>query len=168
MRNPREKMVGRPCYYHLYNRAAGPKKALPFDDVAKEEFFKLIVEHGDYFLIETISATVMGNHFHVVVHAPGEPPSLANAAKRHNDYHGLTGVDEIPKGKIELDPRINPTECEKAAAQMIDVSEFMRSLQQQFATWYNRMHDRRGGLWADRFKSRIAVARKNLELVLHL
>jgi putative transposase len=155
MRNPREKMVGRPCYYHLYNRAAGPKKALPFDNVAKEKMFKLIVELGDYFLIETISATIMGSHFHVVVHAPGEPPTPEEAAKRHNDYHGLTGVDEIPKGKIELDPRISPDECEKVAAQMIDVSEFMRSLQQQFATWYNRMHERRGGLWADRFKSTI-------------
>ncbi len=155
MRMPREKMVGRSCYYHLYNRAAGPRRALPFDDVAKERMFKLIVELGDYFLIETISATIMGTHFHVVVHAPGGPPTLEEAAKRHNDYHGLTGIDELPRGKTLLEPKINPEACEKVAAQMVDVSEFMRILQQRFATWYNRTHDRRGGLWADRFKSTI-------------
>jgi hypothetical protein len=155
MRMTRKKMVGKPCYHHLYNRAAGPVDALPFDDVAKERMFKLIWELGDYFLIETISATVMGNHFHVAVHAPGEPPTLEEAAKRHNDYHGLTGLDEIPKGKIFLDPLLNPEKCEQIAAQMIDVSDFMRVFQQRYATWYNRTHNRRGALWSGRFKNTI-------------
>ena len=108
MRKPREKMVGKPCYYHLYNRVAGPEKWLPFDEVAKEELFRLIVELDGYFLIESISATIMGNHYHLVVHAPGEQPNLEEAARRHNDYYGLTGTGEGPTDKTLLDPRFNP------------------------------------------------------------
>jgi len=148
-------MVGKPCYYHLYNRVAGPKGELPFDDVAKEHMFKLIGELGDYFLIETIAATVMGNHFHLVVHAPGEKPSLAEAAQRHNAYYLDEDSELLSNGRVPLDPRINPDECEKVAGHMVDVSEFMRMLQQRFSTWFNRTHDRWGGLWAGRFKDTI-------------
>lgn len=155
MRALRKKMVGKPCYYHLYNRAAGERGELPFGDVSKERMFKLIVELGDYFLIETISATIMGNHYHLVVHAPGEPPTLEEAAKRHNDYHGLTCAEEVPNGKIYLDPELDPERCEKTAAQMIDISAFIGRLQQRFTTWYNRTHNRYGGMWADRFKNTI-------------
>jgi hypothetical protein len=36
---------------------------------------------------------------------------------------------------------------------LLDVSEFMRSLQSTYARWYNQTFDRRGRFWADRFKS---------------
>ena len=85
MRALRKKMVGKPCYYHLCNRVAGQKDDMPLDGVAKERMFKLVVELGNYFLIETISATIMGNHFHLVVHAPGEPPTIEEAAKELMD-----------------------------------------------------------------------------------
>lgn len=155
MRALRKKMVGKPCYYHLYNRVAGAKDELPFDDVCKEHMFKLIAELGDFFLVETIAAAVMGNHYHLVAYAPGEPPTLEEAASRYNDYYGVDDSDELAHGKIPLDPRINPDRCEKVAKQMVDVSEFMRMLQQRFSTWFNRTHNRRGGLWADRFKDTI-------------
>jgi len=46
-------------------------------------------------------------------------------------------------------------DCVALAAKLRDISEFMRELQHQFAAWYNRTRPvrRRGGLWADRFKS---------------
>jgi hypothetical protein len=36
---------------------------------------------------------------------------------------------------------------------MHDVSEFLRELKGRFAQWYNRLHNRYGVLWAERFKS---------------
>ena len=36
---------------------------------------------------------------------------------------------------------------------MYDLSEFMKTLKQRFAIWYNAEHDRSGHLWDDRFKS---------------
>ena len=90
----------------------------------------------------------MGNHFHVVLYAPSEHdlPSYAEIAQRHNEYYG--------NQKPEIDA--NDTEaCAEIGRQMIDISHFMRVLQQKFAQYFNRAHDRRGSLWGDRFKSTI-------------
>ena len=40
-------------------------------------------------------------------------------------------------------------------ARMWDLSHFMKGVNQVFAQWFNRRHDRKGHLWGDRFKSLI-------------
>jgi hypothetical protein len=45
---------------------------------------------------------------------------------------------------------------------MTDISHFMKNFQQQFTIYINRTHDRRGTLWADRFKSTILEGRHAL------
>jgi hypothetical protein len=82
-----------------------------------------------------------------VIYAGGELPTLEDAAKRHNAYYG--------QKKVELNPSINPDACLAVAKQMVDISEFMRMFQQRFTRYINKVHKRRGGLWADRFKSTI-------------
>ena len=90
----------------------------------------------------------MGNHFHVVLYAPSadELPSDGEIAKRHNEFYGTR------RPNIDADDR---EACAETGRQMIDISHFMRVFQQKFAQYFNRMHQRRGGLWADRFKSTI-------------
>ena len=48
-----------------------------------------------------------------------------------------------------------PGVYERIAERMRDLSEMVKSLQQQFTSWYNRTRPstRRGALWAGRFKS---------------
>jgi REP element-mobilizing transposase RayT len=36
---------------------------------------------------------------------------------------------------------------------MYDLSEFMKTLLQGFTRWFNRMHERSGTLWEERYKS---------------
>ncbi|OVE77884.1 hypothetical protein BVX99_01350 [bacterium F16] len=146
-RQLRKKVVGQGAYYHLYNRIGGPIGELPFTDVDKEKAFQMLEELSEFFLVELISACWMGNHFHILGFVPGKPPTLKKAAKRHNRFYG--------EKKMELDPAINPTRCEEVAAQMVDVSEFMRLFQQKYTRYINRAHRRRGGLWGDRFKSSV-------------
>ena len=52
----------------------------------------------------------------------------------------------------QLDPN-NLPKCREISRQMIDISIFMRAYQQRFTVVYNKVHDRRGRLWGDRFKS---------------
>ncbi len=42
MRHPRLKPQGRDMFYHVYNRVAGTKHDLPFGDVEKEHFIRLL------------------------------------------------------------------------------------------------------------------------------
>ncbi len=143
----RMKITGQGSYVHLFNRSAGIIGDLPFGDVDKEKAFLMLEDITKYFLLEVISAAWLGNHFHLVCFIPGEPPPVEVAAKRHNAYYG--------EKKIELNPSINLEKCETVAKQMVNVSEFMRLFQQRYTRYINRVHKRRGSLWADRFKSTI-------------
>lgn len=147
MRPLRKKMVGKGCIYHICNRHSGGKDELLFTDVDKEFGIKLLKRLCDFYLLEVISYCFMGNHVHFILYAPAEPPSLQDAARRHNAFHGKT--------TLELSPELHPGRCEAVARQIIDISQFMAVFQQRFSCYFNRTHSRRGRLWADRFKSTI-------------
>jgi putative transposase len=74
----------------------------------------------------------------------------------------LPPVDE--SGRV-LDPAEEEAMAKRQAARrleeirrrytrrMHDLSEFMKSLLERFTKWFNRMHERSGHLWEDRFRS---------------
>ena len=151
----RMKVINEGCYYHLFNRISGVKGDHPFTDVDKEYGFRLLKNLCDYFLIEVISAAWMGNHFHLVVYAPGpdELPPLETIAKRHNDYYKSMRKTfkygpKLPQINVQ-----NKPQCREAGRRMIDISRFMAAYQQRFTQVYNETRDRIGQLWSGRFKS---------------
>jgi len=144
VRVPRMKVQGRPCYYHIMNRLSGPLDEYPLDDIDKEFAFQLFDQLMSYYLIEPISMTWLGNHYHTVLHVGTELPNREAIAERHNAHYGNTK------------PRVgaNDTErCREIGEQMLDISHMIGVFQQKFSVFYNRTHHRRGRLWADRFKS---------------
>ena len=156
MRTARKKLKGTGCYYHLMNRTAGVKGDRPFNEVTREHGMKLAMRLSEYYLLEFISMCWMGNHFHIVLYAPYEDelPPLSDIATRHNLFYG----EESPK---YIDPK-NTNAVTKIAERMIDISRFMKDYQQTFTRYFNKNHDRRGHLWADRFKSVILEGREAL------
>jgi REP element-mobilizing transposase RayT len=147
MRVARRKVVGRGCYYHLMNRIAGAEGEYPFTEVDLEFGMNLVRKLSRYYLLELISMCWMGNHFHLVLYAPGaeELPDDSVIAARHNSFYN-NRLDKY------LDPE-NRASCRIVGERMIDISHFMKNFQQQFVIYYNRTYKRRGHLWADRFKS---------------
>ncbi len=146
MRTARMKARNEDAIYHLMARTAGRKGEYPFDDEDKEKAFKLVTELCRYYLVEPICMTQMGNHTHICVWCPGTPPTPEEAAERYNAYH------EQKKTRKSIHPSYEE-ECARIAKQMIDISAFMGAFMQQFSVWYNKKNERRGSLWADRFKS---------------
>ncbi len=61
----------------------------------------------------------------------------------------------IIKEKTILNINNEPERCAKIAEQLTDISFFMRQIYQKFTYYINRTHNRRGILWAERFKSSI-------------
>lgn len=146
MREARKKMLGRSCYYHCCARIAGFKEDYLFTDIDKEKGMWIVKDLCRLFLIEPISMAWMGNHWHIVVYAP-QKPSIEETAERYNSYYG--------ENHQKLDIINNPEKCEQIAEQLIDISFFMRQIHQKFTYFINRVHERRGTLWAERFKSTI-------------
>jgi REP element-mobilizing transposase RayT len=134
------------CYYHLLNRVAGEPDFLPFGDVEKERFFKLVLRLSKLYCLELISVVVMSNHFHIVCAAPAEKPDVKQIRKRWKAFYG----------RRKVEPNWNDPEVVEAwATRLRDISWFMKDLQQRFTCWFNRTrpNGRRGRLWADRYKN---------------
>jgi REP element-mobilizing transposase RayT len=139
------------------NRVAGDKQWYPFKDVDKEYGMNLVQRLSSYYLLEFISMCWMGNHYHIVLYTPHttELPDDKDIVKRHNNYYG----DEKFEKHIQLDDK---EQVEKVTRNMTDISHFMKNFQQQVTAYINRKYDRRGTLWADRFKSTILEGRHAL------
>src|SRR5262245_37280110 len=88
MRIARPKVRGRGAYYHVVNRVAGHGGWLPFGEEEKERLVWLIKRLASLYTVEVVGYTVMGNHYHLVVYSPDEPPDLELAAARLNAYRG--------------------------------------------------------------------------------
>ena len=148
MRYARIKPEETDTYMHVYNRIAGATGEFPFQDAEKEEFIRRIHRLSTLFVIEPISYQVMGNHFHMLVHIPAEPPSSEETAKRYNSYY--------KEGKRNL-LKPDDARCRDIALKLRDISEYMKALQQPYTRWFNRTRRsrRRGHLWADRFKNTV-------------
>jgi REP element-mobilizing transposase RayT len=154
MRVARKKMLGRSCYYHLCARITGAKDDYLFGDVDKEKGMKIVTDLSRLFFIEPISMCWMGNHWHLVVYSSVERPSNKEVAERYNSYY--------EDNHLKLDPDNNPEKCTQMGEQLCDISFFMRQIHQKFTYYINRTHNRRGTLWAERFKSTILEGRDAL------
>ena len=146
MRTARKKVIGEDTYYHLCARVAGPKGHYPFTKADKETGIRIVKALSEYFCVEPISVVWMGNHWHIVLFVPGTPPSREEAVARYNAYYGKKGLYLNPGESVQ---------CDLVRHQLVDISQFMRQVQQKFTWHINHRHNRRGTLWAERFKSTI-------------
>ena len=144
MRYPRLKPVDTESVMHVYNRVVGSAGEFQFQDAEKEQFLRRLNKVADFYVIDVLAYQCMGNHFHLLLHVPAEPPSNAEAAQRYARYYG---------GKRSIDPESE--KCTRLALKLRDVSAFMADLEQPFTRWFNRTRPvrRRGHLWAERLKS---------------
>jgi len=144
MRQARLKPTGQAVFYHLYNRVSGTQDDRPFGEAEKEKFIQLLHKLTAFYTVRILAYQVMSNHFHLVVHAPAEPPAIDQICNRYRQYYGRP-----------LDP--SDPRCALFGERMRDISWFMHALEHTFSCWFNRSRPirRRGSLWADRFKNTV-------------
>jgi REP element-mobilizing transposase RayT len=144
MRRARIRIDDRPTWYHLYNRIAGKPEELPFGEVEKEQFVRILKRCCQLYSVEVMAYVVMSNHFHLIVRASDQMPEEEEVCRRYALFY---------EGRRQIQP--GSEKCQLWQQRCRDVSWFMRFVQQIFAQWYNRRHHRRGGLWGDRFQHTI-------------
>ena len=130
-------------YYHLINRIAGLPRDLPFGDQEKEKLRRMILDLCQLYCIQVLSCVIMGNHYHLIVHAPLQPPSPEEAIRRFKAYYGDKRI-LTEKQLLNLPEKLR------------DISHFIKAIQHPFTCWFNRTRSqqgRRGTLWQGRFKS---------------
>ena len=149
--------MGKAAVYHCITRTVNGE--MLFEDREKEVLRKMLWQVADFSGVEILTYCIMTNHFHVLVHVPGEQVvSDEELMRRYKILYPKPTQYQIASIEVmEGQLRSGGAEAEairrKLLARMGDVSEFMKAVKQRFSVWYNRSHQRFGTLWAERFKS---------------
>jgi putative transposase len=147
-RLPRIKTEGIDGWYHLWNAAAGEKRAFPLQDpVVRQKFIGLVKFYAGIYFCRVASFSVMGSHFHLVMRFD-QPKPLSRGQLKERAYA------LYPKDRKWVDAWAD-ARWERLEVRLFDVSEFMRNIEEAFARWYNRLRNRKGHFWAGRFKSNV-------------
>jgi putative transposase len=125
--------------YHLISRTA--LDGFPFGDVEKDMLVEIIKKVSRLFFVDVFGFCIMSNHFHVLIQTvPGSLISDENVIKRLKTHYGK-------------DFEITDEGIKHFRGKLSSLSGCMKEIKQSFSWYYNKRHNRRGTLWAERFKS---------------
>ena len=125
--------------YHVMSRTA--LDGFPLGDVEKDFMLDLMRQYSALYFVEILGFCLMDNHFHILVRMfPEHKFTDEDIKKRYVVFYGDDRA--FADGWI-------PSLREKLS----NISEFVREIKVGFTRYYNKMHNRRGYFWGDRFKS---------------
>jgi len=175
-RPKRLKLKDEEGFFHIMSRTVGQEFYL--GDVEKEKLFNIIKYYSGFYFVKVIGLTIMSNHFHLLIKS--EPESYYNddqvkqriekymdkdkdkdkkkkKQKKKKDKDKDKDNEEEGEGEgegvEEGEGEISSNKLQKIKNQMADISEYVRAIKQTFSRWYNKMNNRTGYFWGDRFKS---------------
>jgi REP-associated tyrosine transposase len=137
-------------WYHVFNHAASGTIDFPLEDRdAQSKLMSLFVLYARIYGCKLGSIAVMGNHYHAVLLMKTwmllSPKELRRRAEILNP--GQAGKERLDTWSEDDWDRFN--------RRLFDLSDFMKDVQQNFSSWYNRRHNRRGHFWGARYKSTV-------------
>ena len=153
MRLHRIKVSGHTTVYHCISRIVGGQRLL--DDLGKEVLTQMMWRQAQFCGLEILTFCMMSSHFHILVRVPqGSAPTDSELLQRLEAYYGAQGtLVRVARQSLESQGALDGTLRQGLLLRMGDVSVFMKELKQGFSRWYNRVHERFGTLWSERFKS---------------
>ena len=176
------KSEGKPVFYHVLSRVV--ERRFAFGAEEKEKFRTLMRMQEKFTGCRVVSYCLMCNHFHLLLEVPPMAEGgLSDEAllKRLSAIYNEAFVAGVAKEMADARAAVYVSEhglAEAVAAihkrftyRMHDLGEFMKGLLQRFTQWFNRLHNRTGRLWEDRFKSLIVedgVAAKTISAYIDL
>ena len=139
-RIPRLLVKGEDTIYHIVSRTVLPGYVL--GDVEKDYLLGLINNLSEVFFVDVFGFCIMGNHFHLLIKMKCGENYDNGEVKRRVSLFSKCDIGVVTDGQV-------PIFKEKFS----NLSEFMKELKQRFSRYYNKLHERRGYFWGDRFKS---------------
>jgi len=98
----------------------------------------------------------MSNHFHLLASGAEDEALLASKEELIRRYRLLYGKGAMPpEGSGDSYYEYLPDEdggIERLRQRLGSISRFVQELKQNFSRWYNKVNDRKGYFWGDRFK----------------
>ena len=169
----------KPVFYHCISRIVDRRFVLGARE--KEKFRALMRMYEKFSGCRVTSYCLMDNHFHLLLEVPPMPKNgppdtalsnagLSNASLSdtellyrlsalYNEAFVATVAKELAdarklvKDGLAEESVVVAQIHERFTYRMHDLGEFMKGLLQRYTQWHNRIHERSGRLWEDRFKS---------------
>ncbi|NCD31836.1 MAG: hypothetical protein EOL87_00310 [Spartobacteria bacterium] len=145
------------AYYHCMTRVVGRQMLL--GSVEKEHMRVLIRKIEGFTGVRVLTYALMTNHIHLLLEEPDRATVVEDdvLVERMRALYSDAEMEEILLRWADWLDQGNVAAVENDKhlyrRRMHDISEFMKTLKHRFSFWYNRLHDRKGTLWSERFKS---------------
>ena len=164
----------KPVFYHCISRIVDRRFVLGARE--KEKFRTLMRMYEKFSGCRVTSYCLMDNHFHLLLEVPPMPKNglsdaglsntgltdaelLQRLSALYNEAFVATVAKELAdarklvKAGLADESIVVAQIHERFTYRMHDLGEFMKGLLQRYTQWHNRIHERSGRLWEDRFKS---------------
>ncbi len=150
----RQKISEKHGSVHIISHTAGGVPWLEAEE--KEHFLKLLKRFASGFFVDIHAFCIMSTHFHVLATERRSLAKNADAGELLRRYRLLYEKDQAPPpGSYKWDGTLAADEdggTERLRRRLGSLSRFVQELKQSFSRWYNLGHNRKGTLWAARFK----------------
>lgn len=143
--------------FHVISRVVN--RDLILEDEEKGAFLDIMRRMEAFCGVEVLSFCLMGNHFHILLHVPTKPKEIpvSEIWERMEFIYSKKKIAELRMmvDDLEASGRIQELDVywDKMRARMYDLSVFVQEIKQRFSKYYNKLNERKGTLWEDRFKS---------------
>ena len=148
--------------YHICNRVHN-KEHIFEEQVVADQFVELTRRYAQFCGVDLLCHCVMDNHIHLFIRIPAwlladQQVDDAELVRRYRYlYPKPTRSCPVDADRLALilaaGGEVAQQWRQRLIRRMHDLSEFMRELKSRFVSWFNRLKDRCGSLWSDRFHS---------------
>ena len=149
----------------VYLCTAHVLRGVVIDDAAKEVFRSQIWQAAEFHGVRILTHAIMPDHFHVLVRVPQKTDvSDAELIRRYRVMHPKPAAQRESHlneaiEQLKTGGPVGKAWRKQQLGRMGDLSPFIKSVKQNFSSWYNRAHERFGTLWCGLYKSTLVEGR---------
>ena len=154
--------VGTEQYVHLMSRTCSKTRFFN-KDINKQTFINIMRRTEEFSGCRVLAYAIMPNHFHILLHSPKRQEitdkelfrriRILYGSKYYHQLRATIADKRRESGNEEVFQLWWQATRKKYTDRMYSIPAYMKTLKQRYSCWFNRVYDRDGVFWGQRYKS---------------